>query len=295
MSNRKTHDQFLKETSHLPITILGKYTGGRQKLEIKCNDCGHEWSMRVDHIKSGKKCPKCSRKKVASKASKSHEQFSIEMNAKGLTPLSLYENRYTSVKMKCNSCGREWMVRPENVRGCKICALRKNAEGRKKIPDIVFNNGEWIEFNTKHGRCMIDVDDFYKYIDRSVHCDAQGYPRLRIGGNGIGLHKLIMPDDKMMVDHINRNPLDNRRRNLRYVTRSQNAMNAKCRCDSSTGIRGVSYNPKRKNWKASIHKDGKTYHLGVFDNIEIAIGVRNQAEIEMFGEYARNEVKTCLH
>ena len=44
---------------------------------------------------------------------------------------------------------------------------------------------------------------------------------------------------KDVIDHINRDPLDNRKINLRIVSRSINSTNAKERTESKSGIRGV--------------------------------------------------------
>ena len=58
------------------------------------------------------------------------------------------------------------------------------------------------------------------------------------------IHRLVINAPKGMdVDHINGNGLDNRKENLRLCTRSQNAMNKKLRGDSSTGFKGVQYDP----------------------------------------------------
>jgi hypothetical protein len=35
--------------------------------------------------------------------------------------------------------------------------------------------------------------------------------------------------------------------------------------NNTSGIKGVSFNKKQKNWIVSIHKNGKSYTLGRFD------------------------------
>lgn len=57
----------------------------------------------------------------------------------------------------------------------------------------------------------------------------------------IGLHQFILcnDDDNMVIDHINRDPLDNRKINLRITNRAVNSTNAKSRKESSCNIRGV--------------------------------------------------------
>jgi hypothetical protein len=56
------------------------------------------------------------------------------------------------------------------------------------------------------------------------------------------MHRLIMgvTDQKVLIDHVDRDGLNNRRSNLRIADRSLNAHNCKVREDSTTGIRGVS-------------------------------------------------------
>lgn len=68
----------------------------------------------------------------------------------------------------------------------------------------------------------------------------------------IYLHQFIIgrSNRKNVIDHINRNPLDNRKKNLRLVSCSINATNAKPRQESKTLIRGVY---KRKARKGIAH------------------------------------------
>lgn len=82
-------------------------------------------------------------------------------------------------------------------------------------------------------------------------------------GEQIRLHRLLVGAQKgEIVDHINRNPLDNRRSNLRVVTQLENCQNARKRKDGVTSsFRGVSKQGDR--WKAQIQVKGRKKALGI--------------------------------
>jgi hypothetical protein len=74
--------------------------------------------------------------------------------------------------------------------------------------------------------------------------------------------------DENIVDHINRNGLDNRKDNLRLVNKSINGYNCKTYNNNPSGYRGVT---KRKTkWRSAIRINGKLKHLGTFSNIRDA-------------------------
>lgn len=75
----------------------------------------------------------------------------------------------------------------------------------------------------------------------------------------------------MVCDHVNRNGLDNRRRNLRHVTRSQNKINrgGKPYKGSATGVLGV-YRRANGKFRATVRRDWKLYHIGTFSTAEEA-------------------------
>lgn len=89
-----------------------------------------------------------------------------------------------------------------------------------------------------------------------------------------------------IIDHINNNPLDNRKSNLRIVTARQNSMNCKSRKGSSKYI-GVSFDKKSKKWKAQIRPNGKQIYLGRFDDEIEAAKVRDIATKKYFGEHGK--------
>lgn len=102
--------------------------------------------------------------------------------------------------------------------------------------------------------------------------------------------------DGTEVDHINSNPLDNRKSNLRIVTRQQNNWNAsktkvKNNIKTSSKYKGVYWAGNDNKWRVEITKDCKRYRMGYFKNEEDAARAYNLKASELFGEYAKlNEI-----
>lgn len=79
------------------------------------------------------------------------------------------------------------------------------------------------------------------------------------------MHRRIMgAPSGMDVDHINHDGLDNRRENLRVVTRRQNSQNLRGKPDCSSKYPGVSWVKALSKWEAQAQVDGKKKHLGRF-------------------------------
>lgn len=89
---------------------------------------------------------------------------------------------------------------------------------------------------------------------------------------------------EMEIDHINRDPLDNRPENLREVTRSENEMNKLPSKRNSSGIKGVSWEKRRSKWRAQITANGEYKYLGSFGTRDEAESAYIAASIEMHGE-----------
>ena len=104
----------------------------------------------------------------------------------------------------------------------------------------------------------------------------------------IRIHRQIMsaPAD-MQVDHINGNPLDNRRENLRICTPAQNTCNRKAVVNSKSGYKGVTKKNSSRKWIPEIRKDGKKLYLGSYDTPEEAAKAYDKAAKEIFGEFAK--------
>ena len=92
------------------------------------------------------------------------------------------------------------------------------------------------------------------------------------------------------IDHIDLNPLNNCRNNLRIATSSQNKMNRLAPVNNTSGFKGVSWSKNAKKWAAYINIDGKRHYLGLFITAELAYKQRREKEMELFGIFAQGEI-----
>ena len=127
---------------------------------------------------------------------------------------------------------------------------------------------------------IIDAIDEPLLAQHSFYLTKSGYYRTNVRlSNGKqrtkSLHQLILGDAQngMVIDHINRDKSDNRRANLRFVTRSQNSQNQTLQKTSSSGFRGVSFHRQMNKWQA--HCGGK--YLGSYLTREEAATVARAA------------------
>ena len=113
------------------------------------------------------------------------------------------------------------------------------------------------------------------------------YAARRVGNKLVLMHRVIMnAPEGTVVDHINGNSLNNRRGNLRLCTQKQNSRNARSSRHSTSRFKGVYFHKQTGKWVATIGYNGKTIHLGSFDDeIEAAKAYDRKAR-ELFGEFA---------
>ncbi len=157
-----------------------------------------------------------------------------------------------------------------------------------------------IEIPLTQGKvAIIDVSDYslvkgYKW-HYSLSSKNYGRAITRPDKNkpAIRMHRLIMSAPiGLEVDHINGNPLDNRRSNLCLVTHSQNQKNMRKPITNKSGYKGVSWHTKSNKWQAHLMNNGKRHYLGLFIDLKEAAKAYNIAALELFGEFAKiNEIK----
>lgn len=121
---------------------------------------------------------------------------------------------------------------------------------------------------------LVDDEDYdwamsYKWHVSSQYATTGGGVRSKYR---IRAHQHLCPTtDGFEVDHINRDKLDNRRSNLRAVTRQTNMNNVGKRASNRSGYVGVNWARTNKKWRAEIRIDGKGHTLGHSDSIINAV------------------------
>jgi hypothetical protein len=137
---------------------------------------------------------------------------------------------------------------------------------------------------------VVDVDDLWRLQGRAWHLAAnvrvatterQGDKR-----RTIYLARVIaeVTDPHMVVDHINHNPLDNRKENLRICEQKQNTYNRRIGSNNTSGFLGVTKYKDR--WRARVGKNGLHKVAGTFETAEEAARARDALARQLYGAFA---------
>ena len=178
---------------------------------------------------------------------------------------------------------------------CGCLQKEKAKETHKKYNTYDLETYEYgVGYTTKGEEFYFDKEDYQKIKEYAWYLDKDGYVVTKDADTKkmIRMHRLVMnASEGMDIDHRHRKTNDNRKSQLREVTRSQNLMNRGIREDNTSSVRGVSWHKARNKWRAYITINGKTKHLGFFINKEEAIEARLKAELELYGTFSPNYKK----
>ncbi len=124
-----------------------------------------------------------------------------------------------------------------------------------------------------------------RYAGKVAGYLSLGYVFISIFDRHIRAHRLIWlmqtgswPDGE--IDHIDHCRTNNRWSNLRSVMTAENNRNRSLGSNNTSGVFGVSWQKNRGRWHAKIKVDGKTIHLGRFEDFASAAAARKAAETE---------------
>lgn len=151
-----------------------------------------------------------------------------------------------------------------------------------------------------NGEVQVDRQDAWlvrKYRWRTVATNTM-YPDKkyamsteRINGKQQYMHRFILGDSVIGLDtdHVNGDGLDNRRRNIRPATRTQNLINVGPHSNNKSGYKCVSFDSSRGLWIARARdNEGRYKFFGRFKTAKEAAAVVKQKALEHHGEFARN-------
>jgi hypothetical protein len=209
-----------------------------------------------------------------------------------LTVLKLFEKRKNLYVWECKcNCEKQTIT---TVYGCNLTSGHTTSCGCNTSESTKLRNKKYNEFlempdcmicKCKNGEFFFDKELYEEAKKYYWVISGRGYARSQVNGKHIYFHKLaINVDSKIMVDHIDKNSLNNKSANLRVADKSKNAANSKNRKNTS-GFTGVSFNRTQNNWIANIKING-IFHQKKFKNIEDAIIQRLNWEKEFFKEFA---------
>ncbi len=136
---------------------------------------------------------------------------------------------------------------------------------------------------------IVDQENFEE-LNKHKWCATRGkhtfYACRRENGKTILMHRQIMRTPAgMVVDHIDRNGLNNRVRNLRNCTMAANNCNTRAQ-HGGTDFRGVRYQEHLGTYRAVISHKGRRYVIGDFDDPVEAATARDRRAMELHGEFA---------
>lgn len=130
----------------------------------------------------------------------------------------------------------------------------------------------------------VDIRKNLRYAYRREKiCEGENHKKIYMHSVICGLCNSTL---KMIVDHIDRNGLNNQRFNLRITTQSNNMKNRYSVSGSTSKFVGVYLAKDRGKWVAQIRHNKKSMFIGIFTNEEDAARARDAKAMEVFGEYA---------
>lgn len=138
------------------------------------------------------------------------------------------------------------------------------------------------------GKTYVDLENYHIVKNKRWSLNANGYAVSKINEKTELLHHLIMNKkdalSDMVIDHKDRNKLNNKLENLRVIEKQDNHKNHNGYKSNKSGFTGVSMDKSRGKWKAIININKKQKLLGRFDNLNEAVIERLNAELKYYGE-----------
>jgi hypothetical protein len=215
-----------------------------------------------------------------------------------------YKNRYWLCK--CDLCKKEKVLNEDGLR--KGITYSCGCERNIKIRQVGFNNKKYnrydltndygIGYTSKNEPFYFDLEDYDKIKDICWFYNKNRYI-VSVDSNKkrIYLHRIVMNKkdnkDGYVVDHINRNTIDNRKENLRICTISENGMNKSKKSNNSSGHKGVWYNKRLNNYVAELLFNHKKYtksfavkKYGKENSFKLACKAQEELELKYFKEYS---------
>lgn len=172
--------------------------------------------------------------------------------------------------------------------GCFSKEVASLTHKQKNYYENIENNITKVFFNNVDEFFICDTNEWENLKDITWIKDANGYVYGIIKDSHVRLHRFIMNvnNKEYEVDHIDGNPLNNLKSNLRICIKEENAMNQKISTKNTSGHVGVYWDSSRNKWCAILNANKKRIYIGRFDDFNEAVIAREQAEEKYMGEFS---------
>lgn len=179
------------------------------------------------------------------------------------------------------ACGNESIIPRQTL----LQGLSKSC-GHCKEPWIEDMDGYYRYHCTNGATFLFSKEDYDLVSSRKWAMNMDGYA-VTTDTQERFIRLILNARDDDYVDHINMDPTDNRRENLRICSWSDNNCNKVLQRNNTTGFKGVSFHKDAGKYKSIIWKDGVRHYLGLFEMPEDAAQAYDDAARELHGEFAR--------
>lgn len=165
-------------------TILSEYKNSRTKIKVRDNECGHEYEIKQQDIRSGKRCFRCHGSKKYSQ-----KEFLELFNKKkmfGYSLVGIYDGINSSIEIKHDKCGEVFNIIPSRYfnqgKNCPKCYPK--SVGELKVKNILINREIIFEEQKRFNDCKNVYSlpfDFY-LPDLNTCIEYQGLQHFEVVG-----------------------------------------------------------------------------------------------------------------
>jgi HNH endonuclease/AP2 domain len=149
---------------------------------------------------------------------------------------------------------------------------------------------EYFEYRDGELYWKISPTNSVKFGQKAGCLDTNGYYKTSINGKDYGNHRIIFAMHygffPKMIDHIDRNPSNNKIENLRAANDKQNQWNTEKNSRNTSGYKNVLFRKERNKWTCRFKVNGKHIMRGSFDTPEEANLYAEKLRKELHGEYS---------
>lgn len=187
---KTTEEDFInkaKECNH-NITVIGEYTGIKNKIEVECVYCKKHITMRADSILEGRGHNSCIQKNLERKPLKTQEEFIEQLKNvnDNIIPLGTYTKFSDKMEFNCLVCGNSWKAKISHVilgeSGCPHCKISK---GEQKVENYLKNNNiKYIKqytFNDCRDKLPLPFDFYLPCFNICIEYDGEQHVRPAFG------------------------------------------------------------------------------------------------------------------